>query len=103
MQYRVKAGMYFGASREYGPGAVVTLDPNTARRFLDKLEPIPGSENVMPPQDPGLENSADVVIPEEMKLFHSVAPEDAAGGIQIDLEGEEKPAEEKKPRKRKSA
>jgi len=86
-QYKVKAGMYFGASRQYGPGAVVTLDAIAARRFLDKLELVPGTENVeLPLQDPGLANDLEVQVPDEMKLMPGTMGEDTEpAGIKVDL------------------
>lgn len=37
-EYRVKAGMRFGAQNQYGPGDKVELSVGEAAGFLDKLE-----------------------------------------------------------------
>ena len=48
-EYRVRSGMAFGASNQYGPGDKVFLSPEEAAGFLDKLEAVePGGEDASP-------------------------------------------------------
>lgn len=37
-KYRVREGFTYGAKSEYGPGAIVELDDETAKHNMDKLE-----------------------------------------------------------------
>jgi hypothetical protein len=79
MKYKVKAGRRFGASRQYGPGDIVELTPLEAESFLDTLTLV---EEAAPP---GLQNVAQVQVPEEMKLFHSV-PEVEEEEVEVEEE-----------------
>ena len=96
-RYRVKPGFTFGPAGLHKAGAVVELDPADAAGFLDKLIPLDEEQAT-----PALANTAQVVIPEEMKFIPGEAGDDEEAGIILteDPKPASKPARKTAPKKK---
>lgn len=100
-KYRVKPGMTFGAERQYKEGAIVTLTPEEAKGFLDKL--IPLGKEAAAPQKPPLKNDLDIKIDPGDKFLQDEGMEEAgeeSNTGDIDLAAEAEAAGTEKPKRK---